>query len=247
MQGLITLDLGNTNPHAGLFQKHLDGWSLIKVTPLTDLQLYLSQLKMNPHNSSIVVCEVKSRQDFLESLVEQGFIMTKVKDYWRGERFAGMPVNYAKTLGEDRLMEAFYSFKHHQSSVLLINAGTFVTMDVITPQGFLGGYIIPGTQAYFEAYQKGEKLQEVLPSTSIGQSLPQTTSDAISHSYSAFVALAKTLINNHQIEKILLSGGSASLWGQFFEKEKSSLVVEYNEHLIHWALLYWMTTQIEPL
>jgi pantothenate kinase type III len=247
MQGLITLDFGNSNPHAGLFQQQLGQWSLIKVAPLAELQIFLSQLKMNPLNTSVVLCEVKSQEESLQALMEQGYLITRVKDYWRGTKFAGMSVNYTKTLGEDRLMEAFYSYKHHKCPLLLINAGTFVTMDVITPLGFLGGYIIPGTKTYFEAYQKGEQLKDVLIGPSVRHVLPQNTADAINHSYGAFAALAKELIKDHNVEKIVLSGGEASLWSEFFEEEKSSLVVECNEHLIHWALHYWMTTQIEPL
>ncbi|MFP5387285.1 MAG: type III pantothenate kinase, partial [Bacteriovoracia bacterium] len=115
MQGLITLDFGNTNPHAGLFQKAQEKWELVKVVPLNELQIYLGQLGMSAHNSSVVVCEVKAREDEIQKLQEQGFLVTRVKDYWRGTKFAGMPVHYAKTLGEDRLIEAFYCYKKEKT------------------------------------------------------------------------------------------------------------------------------------
>jgi hypothetical protein len=69
----------------------------------------------------------------------------------------------------------------------------------------------------------------------------------MTESYSAFAALAKKLIDDYHIKKILLTGGFAGLWEGFFPDRENSPVVETHEHLIHWALHYWMTTQIEPL
>ncbi|WPU64623.1 type III pantothenate kinase [Peredibacter starrii] len=247
MQGLITLDFGNSNPHAGLFQKVDGKWDLIKVVPFNELQIYTNQLGMSANNSSVVLCEVKSREEELAPLAEQGYLITRVKEYWRGTRFAGMPVNYAKTLGEDRLIEAFYCYKKEKIPTLLIDAGTFVTMDVITENGFMGGYIIPGTEAYFSTYGKGEQLKDVPLTLNFKHQLPQETADAITESYSAFAALAKSLISEHKIQKIVLTGGLTTLWEGFFTTEKTGLVVEGHPHLIHWALQYWMTTQIEPL
>lgn len=247
MQGLITLDFGNSNPHAGLFQKAQGEWNLIKVVPLSELALYLNQLDMGANNTSVVVCEVKSREEEIQKLQEQGFLVTRVKDYWRGTKFAGMPVNYAKTLGEDRLIEAYYCFKKHKIPTLLIDAGTFVTMDIVTESGFQGGYIIPGTKAYFETYGNGEQLKDVSLNLSFTHSLPQETAQAITESYSAFAALANKLMTEHKIQKIVLTGGSTSLWEGFLKENNHSAVVEGNPHLIHWALQFWMTTQIEPV
>lgn len=247
MQGLITLDFGNSHPHAGLFQKSQNEWHLVKVVPISELQIYLAQLEMSAHNSSVVVCEVKAREDEIQRLQEQGFLVTRVKDYWRGMKFAGMPVNYAKGLGEDRLIEAFYSYKKLKTPTLIIDAGTFVTMDVVTEKGFMGGYIIPGATAYYECYGKGEQLKDVPLKLTFTNSLPQETAAAITESYSAFIALAKKIVQENQLRKILITGGHTSLWESFFEAEKDSLVVEGDKHLIHWALHYWMTTQIESL
>jgi type III pantothenate kinase len=247
MQGLITLDFGNTNPHAGLFQKQQDKWELIKVVPFKELQIFLTQLGMNANNTSIVLSEVKPREEELVPLIEQGFLLTRIKEYWKGVRFAGMPVNYARTLGEDRLIEAFYCFKKDKVPTLLIDAGTFVTMDVITEEGLLGGYIIPGTEAYFSAYSKGEQLKDVGLKLHFKHDLPHETSDAITESYYAFAALAKKLMRERGIKKIILTGGLTTLWEGFFEDDKDVVVVEGHPHLIHWALHYWFTTQIEPL
>lgn len=247
MQGLITLDFGNTNPHAGLFHKIQGEWNLIKVVPLNELPLFLDQLQMDAYNSSVVVCEVKSREDEIRKLQEKGFLVTRVKDYWRGSKFAGMPVNYARTLGEDRLIEAFYCYKKLKTPLLLIDAGTFVTMDVITSEGFCGGYIIPGAEAYLSTYGRGEQLKDVQLTLSLKHSLPTETADAMTESYSAFAILGKELVKQYNLQKILITGGLTTLWEGFFKDLPEGVVVEGNKDLIHWALQYWMTTQIEPL
>lgn len=247
MQGLITLDFGNSNPHAGLFQKTHNEWTLIKTVPLQELSLFLNQLGMSANNSSVVVCEVKAREDEIQKLQEQGFLVTRLKDYWRGSRFAGMPVHYAKTLGEDRLIEAFYCYKKIKAPVLIIDAGTFVTMDVVTPDGFQGGYIIPGGEAYLSTFGKGEQLKDVPLTLSLKHSLPTETADAMTESYIAFAALAKKLVKDFALQKIVITGGLTNLWEGLFTDIPEGVVVEANKDLIHLALHYWMTTQIEPL
>lgn len=245
MQGLITLDFGNSNPHAGLFQKLNGKWELIKVVPLAELALYLSQLGMSAHNSSVVVAAVKPREEEISKLQEQGFLVTRVRDYWRGKKFAGMAVNYANTLGEDRLIEAFYQFKREKIPSLIIDAGTFVTMDVVTPDGFEGGYIIPGLAAYESTFAFGEQLREIKLPSSIPTELPHATTDAMAGSYYAFAALAKALIEEHQLKKVILTGGVTGIWEGFFKTRPAGVVVEVEPHLVHWSLLFWMTTQIE--
>jgi type III pantothenate kinase len=247
MQGLITIDFGNTNPHAGLFQKLQNEWKLIKVCPWAELQLYLKQLEMTPNNSSMVLAEVKAREDELAILQNQGFLITRVKDYWRGTKFAGMPVNYAKSLGEDRLIQAFYSFKNSKENTLLIDAGTFVTMDVITKSGFEGGYIIPGINNYIEVYKKGEQLKELVIDQAVSPGLPHGTAEAMRDSYFAFAALAQRLISKHNIQKVLITGGQSELWKHISMELELSVVVQEEVSLIHLALQYWMTTQIETL
>lgn len=247
MQGLVTIDFGNTHPHTGLFQKVQNEWQLIKVCPWNELSIYLEQLGMNSSNTGMVLAEVKNRDADLEPFVHQGYLITRVKEYWRGTKFAGMPVNYAKTLGEDRLIQAFYAFKKIKQETLLLDAGTFLTMDVITKDGFVGGYIIPGLENYNSLFSLGEQLKTTEIKNDISAALPHGTQEAMRDSYMAFAALAQKLVEEHKIQKILLTGGQMAIWKQIFEQLKLSVVVESDPSLIHWALQYWMTTQIEPL
>jgi hypothetical protein len=65
-------------------------------------------------------------------------------------------------------------------------------------------------------------------------------------SYTAFAALAKKLVQELNLRKIVLTGGQGEAWRGFFQDLGDAPVVEINPYLIHWALHFWMTTQIEP-
>jgi pantothenate kinase type III len=246
MRGLITLDFGNTHATAGVFSLGPNP-ALIKKIPLSELQIFLSQLGMSAHNSQLVLSDVKPREEELQPLLESGFLLTRVKDYWRGKKFHGMNVNYTETLGEDRLISAFYAYKKLKANVLVIDAGTFVTMDVVTTNGFEGGYIIPGIETYLSTYQRGENLKNFSLTAAKEHALPHDSETAMAGSYSAFAALARKLIQEHQIQKVLITGGASSLWEKLLGELNLPSVVETHPDLIHSALLYWMTTQIEPL
>jgi type III pantothenate kinase len=245
MQGLITLDFGNSNPHAGLFNKIENQWKLIKVVPWSEVSIFLNQLSMTPDNSQIVLAEVKPREEELVPLLQQGFLLTRVKEYWRGVKFAGMPVSYANTLGEDRLIQAHYTYKKDKTPTLLIDAGTYVTMDIINESGFQGGFILPGANAYWSSFSSGEQLKNYEFDSHFQINLPQTTADAMKNGYYAFSLLAKDLCLKNNIKDIILTGGAAETWQKLLSNQQLSFKTQ--EHYIHWSLLHWMTTQIEPL
>lgn len=247
MQGLVTLDFGNTAATAGIFTFEGKNATLVKKVPLAELKLFLTQLGMSAHNTQIVLSDVKPREEELNTFIAEGYLLTRVRDYWRGKKFHGMSVNYTDTLGEDRLITGFYAFKKHKGNTLVIDAGTFVTIDVVTTNGFEGGYIVPGAEAYFETYQKGENLRQFDLKFSPSAGIPHDTQTAMVGSYSAFAALVRELIREHQIQKVLITGGASPLWENLLSDLKAPPVVETHPDLIHSSLLYWMTTQIEPL
>jgi pantothenate kinase type III len=247
MTGLITLDFGNTHATAGIFSLSGKTSTLIKKVPLSELRMYLSQLGYSAHNAQIVLSDVKPREEELQTFVEEGYLLTRVREYWRGKKFHGMNVDYSDTIGEDRLITAFYTYKTFKLNTLIIDAGTFVTMDIVTPNGFEGGYILPGPHSYFKSFERGENLRSFELKVNADQSLPHDTPAAMTGSYTAFAALARELIGKHQIQKVLITGGDSALWSQLLSELKAPPVVETHPDLIHSALVYWMTTQIEPI
>jgi hypothetical protein len=66
-------------------------------------------------------------------------------------------------------------------------------------------------------------------------------------SYYAFSLLIENVLKQSQINKIVITGGSAHLWTHYFNQNHPHYVIEESPHLIHWSLHYWMTTQVELL
>ena len=245
IHSLISLDFGNTNPHAGLFKKDHGKWELLEVVPLHDLNSRAEHYGISPHNSQLVLAQVKTYDKELFDLQSQGYLLTRVQDYWRGERFAGMPVHYAKTLGEDRLITAFWCYKNLKKPTLIIDSGTYLTMDVVTDKGFIGGYIIPSYDKYLKTFSEGENLKDVTLTESINLALPQTTEEAMSAGYHSFCALAEKLIKQFGLQTIMITGGKDLLWKEWARSQDSEVIIA--PHLIHQSLVYWMSTQVELL
>lgn len=248
MQGIVTLDFGNSHPNAALFKRNGQQCEHLTSVPLNELDAALEKFQFTPDNAQLVLSEVKPQDDILNSLQQKGYLLTRLKDYWRGNRFAGMPVQYAETLGEDRLIQAYGTYRAHKDKrTLIIDAGTFVTLDLVDESGFRGGYILPGTKAYFESFQQGDQLKSITLEADADPTLPRDSASAMARSYQAFAALAHNLVEQYKVNQVFLTGGGASLWEEFFHDHKPSLHVQVTPNLLHSCLATWFTTQIEPL
>ncbi len=246
---LVTLDFGNSHPHAGLFEYKNSTLEFLETIPLSKLKNKLAELSWTCHDTQFVLSQVKAYDDELNVFVDEGFVVTRLRDYWRGSRFAGMPVDYAHSLGEDRLIQAFYLFKNKKFNkpLCLIDAGTYTTIDFITENGFVGGYIAPGIAAYPSVYSRGENLKtRELDLSSFNNELPHQTELAMSDTYGAYASLASFWAQKLKIRSFILTGGSASYW----EKSLPAFMdcdLQNDPNLIHYALYYWYSTQIQVL
>ena len=126
-----------------------------------------------------------------------------------------MPVRYARTLGEDRLVQAAYLFhtgtrESLTEGILLVDAGTFITADVVGEGGFLGGHILPASSSCWTATPGGEAPPaiQVRPAAA-RRRLPRTTGAAITDSLSRLPGLfLGDLLRRVPCGKVVLSGGT---------------------------------------
>lgn len=152
--------------------------------------------------------------------------------------FFDMKVHYAETLGDDRLIASYGLFKklRPNEKILLIDAGTFITCDLITSDGFQGGYIFPGMSRFLKIYSDSAQL----PLLSKDQlfkgddSLPHTTEDAILKATEIYLKAAiEKVIEETSPTRIVLSGGSAQ---ELIKLISLKVPSEMDRHLIHEAL-----------
>jgi pantothenate kinase type III len=245
MQGLITLDFGNSHPHAGIFIKNKLGWKLEEVTPIDHLDELIERHTITPHNTQIAISQVKPYPEIEKKLFEKGYLITNTLEYWRGKKFCGLPVNYSESLGQDRLIQSFYGYRLKVLPLVILDAGTFTTIDIITDEGFRGGYILPSFESYSSLFKKGENLKNIDLKLTYSKNIPQSTEAALISGYQSFQFLIKNIQEEFQIKKIILTGGKAEDWRILLPNLVT--IIEHQPHFIHHALHHWWTTQVELL
>ena len=215
---LVTIDNGNTNPSVGLFTNNI----LTQVIPLADYH----QLNDDFILISSVGKDLKVKANF------------DLKTKRTNTHFFDMPVHYTETLGEDRMIAAFGVFKkmHSPETRLIIDAGTFMTCDIVSENGFLGGYIFPGIAHFLNTYGKSAQLPifEKNELLQVNLEIPQTTKEAILKAASLFIRTSLgEIIEKYRPQKIVFTGGDGKLIAEILN---SSIPSEIDRHLIHLTL-----------
>ncbi len=221
MYNLQSIDNGNSHPHVGVFKNG----ELAFVSPLRDFQF-------NNEIESIASSVGPSKN-------LSGLRYISLSKFRKENSFLDMPVNYEMTLGEDRLHQGFYVYKKKsQGLTLLIDAGTFTTVDFIEDDGMKGGYIFPGIQTFLKSYSNGDKLPLIQDTNSIipDLAIPGSTKSAIENAmkYSQIAWLEK-LLKEHKVNQIYLSGGNSSLFNEVLENSFDGNII-FEKNLIHYAL-----------
>lgn len=222
---IITIDNGNTNPHVGIFLEE----KLDSVIPLRNFT------KQN--DDIILISDVGAPLTISPNIDLKSKRHTKDGQYY----FFDMPVHYASTLGDDRLITSFALFSELiiKETILLIDAGTFITMDIVSEKGFLGGYIFPGLRVFLETYGKGSKLNvlERKKDFNLKDSLPHTTDEAILGAADCYIeSVLESTIKKTSPSRIVITGGSSELIKNKIELLNLKVPLEINLHLIHSAL-----------
>lgn len=215
---LITIDNGNTNPNVGYF----DNGVLKSVVPLAQ---YVSE-----KNDYILISSVGKKIDIKPSF--------DLKTKRSKTHFFDMKVNYSESLGDDRLIASYGLFKNLKPNekVLLIDAGTFITCDVVAAEGFLGGYIFPGIERFLATYSDSAQLprlskESLFKTTTL---LPHSTDEAILMATEMYLkASLEEIIKQTAPDKIIFTGGSAEDMNKLISLKVRS---ETDRHLIHSAL-----------
>lgn len=211
MKTFLSLDIGNTHPNIAVFE---------------DGQITQTSLLQNFHDFASypqgLACVVGALDKETQKKMQNYLRLPPIADH----QFLDMPVHYAQSLGQDRLVCAYKIFQEHQGISAIIDAGTFVTVDIVDESGFRGGYILPGPQVLAQSYQRGAQLPRLEMATSLNlDELPHTTDEAIVAGmqllyrdfFSSFFATQKP-------QQVFLTGGQA----QVVEK-----LIQYKGHLVH--------------
>lgn len=226
---VLTFDLGNTNPHVGFYKEQ----SREKLISLNQFDQDIDNLKN--HNFVMINANVGNislkKIDNIQSI--------SVSNFFKNNNYFDMPVHYAETIGEDRLVEAFYIYKKFSTlNTIIIDAGSFITVDHINQNGFCGGYIFLGTTNYLKSYSMGAKLPFLTKDQILNpmDKIPQNTNDAILNATKIYLqSILKEIISTFSFDQIILTGGDAHLLKDLIHTDKKVIV---HDHLIHDALYF---------
>lgn len=200
---ILSIDIGNTNASIA---KHLN-CSKLEVKKLEKSQLAFSS------DDFVIMSSVREDQNIFNDFPYLKEIK-RVSNYIVEGKVFDMNISYTKTLGEDRIANAFHAFNkikedNHQKAIV-IDSGTFNTIDFIGPKGFEGGYIFPNDKEVLKLYQSGELLKPFSKKIDLklGE-FPQSTSQAILGSVEKmFNSAIKEILENFAPDIIFLTGGN---------------------------------------
>lgn len=164
-----------------------------------------------------------------------------------GTSALGVSNHYASSLGADRWAAVVAAWHHYHQAIVVVNAGTAITLDSISHTGeFLGGSIMPGLHLMRASLGKNTALLNVEEGD--WQAFPTNTSDAIQSGMLNAVVGAinltlKRLENYSECPPLLLlSGGDAEMIAkalamQISNLDKKQVIITQNLVLHGLALL----------
>lgn len=222
MKHLLTFDIGNSHPN---FIWWSESNKIVRLANKQNLDWLTNMLVLEDINEIFLYfCSVRSKlPNEIDYFIQTHHKIIKNKNpinlatYFSQNQYLGMPVHYSETLGMDRLIQSYFLYKNNlDKAQILIDAGTFFTIDLITSKGFQGGFIAPNLENYLNLYQLGDQLPKIFDELSLAiseNSLPQNTHSAISSTYYHLLTkLVEQLLKiDKSVKTIYLTGGKLDL------------------------------------
>jgi len=98
---------------------------------------------------------------------------------------------------------------------IIVDAGSAITVDIMSSGVHLGGFILPGLEAYARAYRSvSSRLDVTINPSVVLDALPQKTSDAIS--YGIVKPIILILEATCKDKRIFFTGGDGKFFSKYF-------------------------------
>lgn len=173
----LIVDLGNTLSKVALFEDEV----LINVKKFhkDQIKTLVEYLKSLDYKKSIISSVIKTPEEIISQ------IKSKTESIIYFDSTTKLPISnkYAtpKSLGYDRLALAVGGYaRFPKTNVLIIDAGTCITYDIINKNGeYLGGAISPGLDMRFESLGKFTDNLPILNKSDIDYTIGSTTDESI--------------------------------------------------------------------
>ncbi len=225
---ILTLDIGNTNIKAGVFNgpELVDYWriSTDRTKSSDEYGILLLNLfahsKINPAVDGIIMSSVVPTINFtIEHMCSNYFNQTPMQVVPGIKTGINLKYENPRELGSDRIVNAVAAYELYGGPCIFIDFGTATTFGVVSERGeFLGGAICPGiklaSEALTERTSRLPKIELVKPESVIGRN---TVSNMQSGLVYGFIGQVTYLIDCMKRElgapnaKVIATGGMSRL------------------------------------
>lgn len=225
----LVIDIGNTRIKYSVCTQ-----SEVVKTMVTDAvsPALIGQIKQEYQElENVILSSVKAYPKELKVVLAEQF-----KTFIELDATTPLPVENCyqskETLGKDRIAAVVGAFHlYPKRNVLVIDAGTAITYDLLTAEGkYLGGNISPGLEMRFRALnqftEKLPKIEKGVVNKLIGKTTEQAIRAGVQHGIVFEVDHAITSFKeNYNNLEVIMTGGDA----EFFDnKLKNSFFVHFN-------------------
>ena len=225
---ILTLDIGNTNIKAGVFNgpELVDYWriSTDRTKSSDEYGILLLNLfahsKIDPAVDGIIMSSVVPTIKFtIEHMCSNYFNQTPMQVVPGIKTGINLKYENPRELGSDRIVNAVAAYELYGGPCIFIDFGTATTFGVVSERGeFLGGAICPGiklaSEALTERTSRLPKIELVKPESVIGRN---TVSNMQSGLVYGFIGQVTYLIDCMKRElgapdaKVIATGGMSRL------------------------------------
>lgn len=225
----LVIDIGNTRTKFSVFNR---GEVLITVPVDEFLPGHIDMLQNeHPDLKKVILSAVKNYSPELKKA-----LMQKFDRFIELDQYTPIPLENLyktkETLGKDRIAAAVGAFDlYPDTNLLVIDAGTAITYDIITENGqFLGGNISPGIEMRFKALHqftgKLPKVEQQEFNYLFGTTTEEAIRAGVQHGVVFEVDRAiDTFKEFYRNLKVIITGGNADY---FDKKLKNSFFVNFN-------------------
>jgi type III pantothenate kinase len=199
---LLTIDVGNTQTHFGMFRgeelaDHFR-FATSRTTTSDELAIRIAALlrlrgMTLDDIDGAIVASVVPQQDQEWIWLNERYFHGRLLFVAPGIKL-GMPVrtDNPREVGADRLMNAVAAYEKVQAACVVVDFGTSINYDVVSADGeYLGGAIAPGVQISMDALtQRASKLVKVeidAPAAAIGRTTQQALRSGIVYGFAGQV------------------------------------------------------------
>lgn len=203
---------------------------------ITEAEFNALKPSLIKQHTPIIFASVKSAQDSCLKSLQQCFTGVSIKQIFTPKAQFGLVNAYQayERLGVDRWLAMLGGMQqnHHQDALIVIDAGTAVTIDLVgakdlerNQNAHLGGWILPNVQFCANSLAQKTGKIELKQAQPAGLSLGKSTESCVYNGlYASHIQLIKSLyVDLKQVNKtvcVYIAGGDAELYQRLLVNEK---------------------------